>query len=167
MGRIVRVLAGVVLVLSLSGMGRPVEADLAVLSEDQMADVAGGFGLALPAAEAVGITLSLDHLYYRDDDGTDAASQGEYLSLCGVRINGAIRPGQTTGMLCGDFTSLVDGAPVAGIDLYLQDMTIRIDDFALDAMRIGSAPGGGLSFGAIGLQHLLMQVTGRVQIYPH
>lgn len=153
--------------LLLAGVGHPAQAELSVLSESEMSDLTGGLGLNIPAGQTVGLTLSMDQLYYHDTDGTDSASQGSYLSLCGVRMDGAIAAGSAVTMLFGDFASLLDGTLVTGINMVIDDMTIRIEQLDIDAIRVGDSLATGLSFGGIGIQNMVLQMSGKIQVYTH
>lgn len=155
------------LLLLMGAAGDPAAAQLSVLSEAQMAGVTGGFGVNIPAGQTVGLTLAMDRLYYYDADGTGDSSRGRYLSLCGIHLKGSITVGAAGTATFADFSSLFEGAGAAGIDMAIDDATIRIDRFDIDAIRIGDAPGAGPSFGAIGMRNLLLQVSGRIQIYAH
>jgi hypothetical protein len=146
----------------------PVSANLMPLAEDEMAGISGGFGFAIPAGETIGLKMAMGTLYYYDEDGVAPFFQGGYLSLCGVSMNGSITMGGAPVFVdTGSFRSIIDNSLVTGMSFLIDDMTIRIDNFSIDAIRIGSAPGTGLSFGAIGMQNFVMQVSGKIQIYAH
>ncbi|MBI5549941.1 MAG: hypothetical protein HY911_00435 [Desulfobacterales bacterium] len=145
-----------------------VSAEMTPLAEDEMAGISGGFGLAIPAGETVGLRMAIGTLYYFDEDGAAPFSQGGYLSLCGVHLNGSISTnGSPLSIDTGVFQSIVDNSMVSGMSYLIDDLTIRIDDFSIDAIRVGSAPGNGLSFGAIGMQDFVMQLSGTIQVYVH
>ncbi|RJQ83547.1 MAG: hypothetical protein C4519_06740 [Desulfobacteraceae bacterium] len=157
-----------VFMLAFSGAwGDPAEARLLSLTEDEMAHVTGQFGFSIPAGETVKLYLSMDTFYYHDDDGTGNSSQGGYLSLCGLHLDGSISVGSAAHVQYGPLRSFVDGSQVSGLSILIDDMTIRIDHFAIDAIRVGSAPGEGPSFGAIGMQNFVMHLSGKMQIYIH
>ena len=166
-GCMTRIAAILMLVLILCAAHAPVEAQMQMLAANEMADITGGFGFTIPAGETVGLVMSIDKLYYYDDDGTGGASQGAYLTLCGLKMDGSIAMGSAVSMGFGNFASLINGSQVTGIDIFLDDMTLKIDNFQIDAIRVGSEPGAGPSYGAIGMQNFTLQMSGKVQIYTH
>ncbi len=145
-----------------------VSAEMTPLAEDEMAGISGGFGFAIPAGETVGLRMSIGTLFYYDEDGVAPLDQGGYLSLCGLHMNGSITTGGSpVSVDTGVFPSIIDNTMVSGMSYLIDDLTIRIDDFSIDAIRVGSAPGNGLSFGAVGMQNFVMQISGKIQIYVH
>jgi hypothetical protein len=157
----------ILFIFCLAAIG-PASATLTPLAEDEMAAISGGFGLAIPAGQTLGLTMSAGTLFYYDSDGVGSSSQGAYLSLCGLHLNGSLSTGGVPLIVHpGAFRSLIDGTLVEGLNFLIDDLTIRIDDFSIDAIRVGSAPGTGLSYGAIGMQDFVMQISGQIQMYVH
>lgn len=157
-----------ILLVFLFATAAPAAAELTPMAEAELAGISGGLGLAIPAGETLGLRMSIGTLYYFDEDGAAPFSQGGYLSLCGIRMNGSITTnGSPVSIATGLFPSIIDNTMVSGISYFIDDMTIRIDDFSIDAIRIGTEPGTGPSFGAIGMQNFVMQLSGKIQLYVH
>jgi hypothetical protein len=43
-------------------------------------------------------------------------------------------------------------------------MTLQVDRFSIDAIRLGSAPGAGNSLGSIYMSNMVASITGKVQV---
>ncbi len=157
----------IVLILWSAAAG-PAAAELQPLADADMAGIDGGFGLLIPAGETLGLMMAVDSLYYLDEDGMAPSYQKAFLSICGLHMDGSIATGGLPiSVQPGHFKSLIDGSVVTGLNFLLDDMTIRIDHLTIDAIRVGGAPGQGLSFGAIGLQNFVMEISGNIQMYVH
>ena len=147
------------------------QARMTPLGDTQLEAVSGQSGIEL-FAQALGLEIEGDTLYYHDDDGVAAGDTGAYLSFCGIRYEGRVTYGSPLLIDQGRFTPIIgDGISgddsISGLNILIDDMTIRIDSMEIEAIRVGSAAGTGLSFGAIGMRGLEAQISGQVQIYYH
>jgi hypothetical protein len=144
----------------------PVQAELQALSDSELAGVSGQFGIGF-LADTLGLKMQGDTLYYYDSDGVAAGDKGAYLSFCGIDYQGSVTYGKPLRVEVGQFTPIIGGKPVSGLNIAIEDMTIAIDSLTIDAIRVGPTLGSGLSFGAFNLQGLIAHVEGMVQIYSH
>ena len=154
-------------VLVIAYMVFPAQAQLRPLDDLEMAEIKGQGHLAILANDPIGLNLSLQRLSFFDDDGVGPGSQGGYLSLCGVSMQGSMSWITPIDIVLGSFMSLLEPKQVNGMDITIDDLTIRIDHMAIDAIRVGIQPGSGLSFGSLEMENFLLQVSGHIQIYSH
>ncbi len=94
-----------------------------------------GQGGILIQGDKLGLDLSLDTLYYDDDDGGDGDSEGSYLSLCGVSLKGSMEWANPIDIVTENRG--LGNTEVTGISLTMTDLTVRIDSFQIDAIRVG------------------------------
>ncbi len=141
------------------------EAGLTALTEDQMSDVTGQGGIYIEADDLV-FDIDIETLYYYDDDGVGPGTTGGYLSLCDVALNGSIDFGSP---LTLDIVTRENeyGTEVTSIDLTMTDITIKVDSFTIDAIRLGPVPGTGPSLGSIGILNMVANISGTIRISAH
>jgi hypothetical protein len=148
-------------------MVAPAPARLRPLADLEMAGIKGQGHLAILANDPISLNLSLERLSYYDADGVGPGSQGAYLSLNGVNMQGSMSWITPVGIVFGPFSSMLEPTQVNGMDISIDDMAIRIDHLAIDAIRVGAQPGSGFSFGSLEIKNFLLQVSGHIQIYAH
>ncbi len=56
------------------------------------------------------------------------------------------------------------GIQVESVNMEIRDMTINIDSFKIDAIRLGQSPGEGTSLGSVGIYNMTGHVTGNVRL---
>lgn len=151
------------LVSALPGMA---QARMSPLNDTQLEAVSAQSGIEI-WAQALGLEIDGDTLYYHDDDGVTAGDTGAYLSFCGIHYEGRVTYGSPLVIEQGRFTPITGGDPVSGLNILIDDMTIEIESLEIEAIRVGSAVGTGLSFGAIGMRGLEAHISGHVQVYYH
>lgn len=141
-------------------------AQFQALSSDQLDKVTAQSGIVL-SADKLGIDMSADTIYYGDDDGVGGDSGAGYLSLCGVQLQGSVQWANPVQVDIGTMKDPFGGTEVTAVKIQLSDMTIDIDRFSIDAIRVGSAPGEGKSFGSFGILGMHTEISGNVQIWAH
>jgi hypothetical protein len=146
-----------VLLTAQSGLAR-----ITAMTDVEMKDVTAQAGITMTAVDQVDFASEIGTIYYGDTDGTDG--NAAYLSLTGVSFAGSVNfanPAdiriETGGMGGGS-------VEIAAIDITLNDMTLDIDHITIDAIRVGSAPGQGASFGSFGIYDMHTSISGNVRI---
>jgi len=137
-------------------------AKMSVLADDQLSEVVGQAGIAIDVNN-LGFDMSIGSLYWGDEDGLGGLTQGGYLSLTDVTLRGNIdflKP--MTIDIVSQQTQF--GTEVTSMNMHLSDMSIDIDEFTIDAIRLGSEPGTGPSLGSFGIYGMHVDITGDVQI---
>jgi hypothetical protein len=140
-------------------------AGMTPLSEEQLHNVVGQAGISLQI-DKLNWNMAIDTLSYGDSDGLGPGTNttAGYLSLCGIVFKGAA---QFTDPLKVDVVTTGDGTGnigLTGLDITMTGMTVQVDRFSIDAIRLGSAPGAGNSLGSIYMSNMVASITGKVQV---
>jgi hypothetical protein len=159
-------LFAVLAIIGLMLMARPGSARMSALTETQMSEISGQGGIRIQG-DTLGLDVALDTLYYGDDDGVGGNSAGGYLSLCGVSLKGSLYWADPIAIDIVTENRGPGNTEVTGVSLTLTDMTVTIDSFQIDAIRVGPQPGTGKSFGSIGIKNMTCTISGNVKIFAH
>jgi hypothetical protein len=137
-------------------------AKMSSLTDDQLGDVVGQAGIAVDVNN-LDINMTMDTLYWGDNDGLGGTTQGGFLSLCDVTLIGNIDFLEP--MTMDSVTQQTQyGTEVTSLNIHLSDMSIDIDEFTIDAIRLGPEPGMGPSLGSFGIYNMHADITGDVSI---
>lgn len=137
-------------------------AEMASLSEDQLNGVVGQAGVSIQI-DRLNWDLSIETLAYGDEDGLGPGTNtaAGYFSLCGIEFEGAA---QFTDPLKVDVSTSENGTRVKSLNMTMTGMTLQVDRFSIDAIRLGSKPGTGESLGSIYMSNMVASITGNVRI---
>jgi len=140
-------------------------AGMVPISEEQLNDVVGQAGFSLQT-DKLNWDMKIETLSYGDSDGLGPGTNttAGYFSLCGIVFKGAA---QFTTPLKVDMTTTGNGSGQIGLtslNLTMTGMTLQVDRFSIDAIRLGSTPGTGGSLGSIYMSNLTASITGNVQV---
>jgi hypothetical protein len=140
-------------------------AGMTPLSEEQMNNVVGQAGISFQI-DKLNWNITIDTLSYGDSDGLGPGTNttAGYLSLCGIVFKGAA---QFTDPLTVDVVTTGNGTGQVGLtslNVTMTGMTLQVDRFSIDAIRLGSQPGTGDSLGSIYMSNMVASITGKVQI---
>jgi len=154
-----------VLVIGLMMIPQLGTARMAPLSEEQLNDVVGQAGFSIQV-ENLNWHMTIGTLAYGDTDGLGpgTGTTAGYISLCGVAFNGDAK---FTSPLTLDVVTAGNGSGRVGLkslNMTMTGMTMQVDRFSIDAIRLGSQPGTGNSLGSIYLSNMMVNMTGKVQV---
>ena len=137
-------------------------AEMASLSEDQLNGVVGQAGMSFQI-DRLNWNMSIETLAYGDEDGMGPGTNttAGYFSLCGIEFVGAA---QFTDPLKLDISTTGNGTGVKSLNMTMTGMTLQVDRFSIDAIRLGSKPGTGESLGSIYMSNMVASITGNVRI---
>ena len=137
-------------------------AEMASLSEDQLNGVTGQAGVSIQI-DRLNWDLSIETLAYGDEDGLGPGTNttAGYFSLCGIEFVGAA---QFTDPMKLDISTSGDGTRVKSLNMTMTGMTLQVDRFTIEAIRLGSKPGTGESLGSIYMSNMVASITGNVRI---
>jgi len=140
-------------------------AGMTPLSEEQLSNVVGQAGISIQI-DKLNWNITLDTLSYGDADGLGPGTNttAGYLSLCGIVFKGAA---QFTDPLTVDVVTTGNGTGQVGLtslNVTMTGMTLQVDRFSIDAIRLGSQPGTGDSLGSIYMSNMVASITGKVQM---
>ena len=130
-----------------------------VISDKHMSSISGQAGIQILFYNA-GIKMDADNLYYGDEDGVNDQKPA-YLSLCNVGLEGEIyssTPLKIDFGVAGDLFN--PSKKIEDVMIQLQDMTLHINNFRIDAIKVGSEVGKGRSFGSYGTGNMHIEITG-------
>lgn len=136
-------------------------ADLEALSEDEMGSISAQSGIAVHA-EDVDLDMSADTIAL----GNPAEDESSvFFSLTGVEMEGSIdmkNPLEiTTTTGPNEFTD----EPVTSVNIRMDGVVMKTDRFEVDAMRVGSEPGKGPSFGSLYIKGMHNEISGDISIW--
>ena len=140
-------------------------AGMTPLSEEQMNNVVGQAGISFQI-DKLNWNITIDTLSYGDSDGLGPGTNttAGYFSLCGIVFIGAA---QFTDPLKVDIVTTGNGTGhigLTGLNITMTGITVQVDRFSIDAIRLGSQPGTGDSLGSIYMSNMVASITGKVQI---
>ena len=137
-------------------------AEMASLSEEQLNGVIGQAGMSF-LFFMLNWGMTIETLAYGDEDGLGPGTNttAGYFSLCGIEFVGAA---QFTDPLKLDISTTGDGTRVKSLNMTMTGMTLQVDRFSIDAIRLGSKPGTGESLGSIYMSNMVASITGNVRI---
>lgn len=143
-----------------------VGAEVSSLTDQQMSEMTGQKGISVDARQ-FNFSGSLGTLYFGDNDSAQSAGHGAFLSLCGLSYQGFF---QADAPLKVDLDMEADPygrTRVTGVNLTLSDFVLKLDSFTIDAVRVGTEPGTGASFGSFGIINMETRMQGDVRIGIH
>lgn len=137
------------------------QARMVPMNDQSLHETIGQAGIAVAFRE-LGFDLDADTIYYRDGDGLGAGTgtTAGYLSLCGVDLKGSAtfaKPMRVEVMVEKDAKGRTE---VKGLQMSMTEMTLKVDRFYVDAIRLGSSAGTGGSLGSLGIDNMTLRMTG-------
>ncbi len=141
----------------------PVMAQIVPISDEALGSVTGQAGIAISTSH-LGFDIKADTIYYKDGDGIGPGTTAGYLSLTGVALKGTVDFGTPMTM---DIVTSRDSngfTEIKSVLMKISDMTLKIDSFYIDAIRLGSAAGKGASLGSFGIENMVVKMTGGITI---
>lgn len=140
-------------------------AGMTPISEEQLGDVIGQAGLSFQV-DNLNWDMTIDTLSYGDQDGLGpgTGTTAGYFSLCGIVFKGGA---QFTTPLMVDIVTAGNGSGNVGLtslNMTMTGMTLQVDRFSIDAIRLGSTPGTGNSLGSIYMSNMVANITGNIQV---
>jgi len=137
----------------------------AVMSDEQLNEVVGQAGVSFQI-ERLNWNMTIDTLAYGDEDGLGPGTNttAGYFSLCGIAFEGSAQftdPMKLDISTTGNKTGQIG---LKSLNMTMTGMTLRVDRFSIDAIRLGSQPGTGESLGSIYMSNMVASITGKVQI---
>ena len=145
----------------------PAAADLTPLTDTEMQTVHARSGIIL-STDGIGFDMNVDTVYYRDDDGSGAPGEkAGYLSLCGVEMQGGVDFHNPVKVSVTTGPNPFSEVPVTSVNIELDGVTLDMDRYSVDAIRVGDAPSTGPSFGAVTVENMRTEISGKISIWAH
>jgi hypothetical protein len=142
-------------------------AQMEALSDADMNEITAQAGISLAFNDTLGIDLSMDTLYYGDEDGVNGVGSAGYISLTGINMQGSIAFHNPMTIDVATQAEANGMTRMTAVNLKMDGMTVKIDKLDIDAIRLGSAPGTGNSLGSIGIRNMVANMTGSISISAH
>lgn len=155
-------LAAIIFVLTLA-VASMVQAKQLPMDDDALSEITGQAGIAVSASD-LGFDMTAQSIYYRDADGIGPGTSAGFLSLCGVKLKGSADFASPTTVEVATVKEAGGFTRVSGVEMKIPEMTLKIDSFYIDAIRLGSAPGQGGSLGSFGINNMIVHMTGGITI---
>lgn len=156
-----------IFLLGLMLFPQPGSARMEALNEDALSEVTGQGGFSGIISDQLGLDLSIDTLYWGDEDGLGGETQGGYLSFCDIIMQGFVEFGSPVTMDIETSNNGPGATEIHSLNIAMNDMTVHIDEFRVGAIRLGSEPGTGNSFGSFGISDMTVNMTGNIKISMH
>jgi len=141
-------------------------ARMSALTDCEMAKVTGQAGISIEA-DRLDLDISIDTIYYGDGDGLGDNSEAGYLSFYDISLRGSVGWKSPLKIDIGTTSNGQGNTEITALNLKMSDMTVTLDHFTIDAIRLGPEPGVGNSLGCIGIYGLEANITGDIQITAH
>ncbi|GFO56391.1 hypothetical protein GMSM_33980 [Geomonas sp. Red276] len=154
--------AGTLFLLTVAA-GSAVQAKPLPIDDHALGEITGQSGIAISASN-LGFDMTAGTIYYRDADGIGPGSSAGFLSLCGVKLKGSADFASPLTIEVATVKDPNGVTRVAGLEMKISDMTLKIDTFYIDTIRLGSAPGIGGSLGSFGINNMTVHMTGGITI---
>lgn len=140
----------------------PCFARLQPLTDEALARVAGQGNISI-STDHFAFDMKAANIFYGDQDGAGPGTGPGYISLTDVSLKGSVAFGTPMRL---DIVTKTDpkGIQLTSLLFTISDMTLKIDSFYIDAIRLGSAPGKGASLGSFGIENMTVRMTGNFTI---
>jgi len=148
----------VALLTSVQAMARIVP-----ISDEAMGSITGQAGIVISTSN-LGFDVKADTIYSKDGDGIGPGTTAGFLSLTGVALKGSVDFATPMTMEVVTGKDLNGFTEIKSVLMKISDMTLKIDSFYIDAIRLGSAPGKGASLGSFGIENMVVKMTGGITI---
>ncbi|GFO56393.1 hypothetical protein GMSM_34000 [Geomonas sp. Red276] len=138
-------------------------AQIRPVQDAELEKIYGQSGITI-SASTIGFDITDEVMYYKGPAGIGGNTTAGVLSLCGLHLQGSATFGSP---LTVDVVTNRDAAglvQVNGVSVRLTDMTLQIDSFTIDSIRLGPAPGVGGELGSFGITNLTARMTGSITI---
>lgn len=141
----------------------PAIAQVTRMNDDALGNVTGQAGIAISTSH-LNFDIKADAIYYKDSDGIGPGTAAGFLSFTDVRLKGSVdfATPMTIDVVAGKgkngFTE------ISSVQMKISDMTLKIDSFYIDAIRLGSEAGKGNSLGSFGIDNMTVKMTGGITI---
>lgn len=141
----------------------PAAARVTQLSDDALGSVTGQAGIAISTSH-LNFDIKADAIYYKDSDGIGPGTTAGFLSFTDVILKGSVD--FATPMTIDVVTSKDKNGftEINSVQMKISDMTLKIDTFYIDAIRLGSEAGKGNSLGSFGINNMTVKMTGGINI---
>jgi hypothetical protein len=135
---------------------------MTALTETGMREATAQAGIAITAADQIGLSMEIGSIVYGDSDGTDGTAG--YLSMNDISFQGVIALNEPVSISVSTEKDLFSHNMVTGINISLNGATIDVDHFDIGSITVGSEPGQGNSFGSLSIRDYHAQISGNVRI---
>ena len=142
--------------------GATAHAKILPMGDEALAEVTGQAGISISVSQ-LGFDIKADTIYFKDD-GIGPGTSAGFLSLCGVLLKGSANFATPMTINVAADMDPSGATRVTGVAMKISDMTLKIDNFYIDAIRLGSAPGIGGSLGSFGISNMIVKMTGGITI---
>ena len=152
-------IAAISMLAGTAGLGH---AQLRALSPQELGQVNAKSGMRL-LPEQMSIDRSAGNIYFVDEDGI-GQNKPAFLSLDNVLLKGTLAWSGANPAQIVDILLTPDSWGLSGFSYVINQMDLYIDTLRVDAIRVGPAPSGGPSFGAIGISDMDLHLEGDIRI---
>ena len=143
----------------------PGQATMKKLSDGQLENITAQAGISITATDHLDLDLSMEHISFGDDDGTDGTRA--FLSFNDITMNGSVLLDNPVTVDVTKETLVDEGIAVTGVNLEIDGATIVMDKFRVGSITVGDTPGSGRSFGSIEISDYRAKISGKVRITTH
>jgi hypothetical protein len=140
-------------------------AGMVPLSEAQLSDVIGQSGVSIKI-DNLNFDETIETLAYGDTDGLGPGTNttAGWISLCGVVLKGSANfPSPLTVDVVTTRNSN-GSVGLTSLNMTMTAMNLKVDQFSIDAIRLGSQPGIGGSLGSLYMSNMVANITGNIKI---
>lgn len=136
-------------------------ADLKSLNEAEMESISGQAGIAIHT-EDVEFDTTADVIAL----GNPAEDKSSvFMSLSGVEMKGSVHMKNPLEITTTTGPNAYTDKPVTSVNIRMDGVVMKTDRFTVDAIRVGSEPGKGPSFGSLYIKGMHTEISGNVSIW--
>lgn len=161
MKRIFQITIAIIIATLLNVM--PAMARVAQMNDEALGSVTAQTGISISTSH-LGFDIKADTIYYKDSDGIGPGTTAGFISFTNVSLKGSVdfATPMTIDLVTGkDKNGFTE---ITSVLMKISDMTLKIDSFYIDAIRLGSAAGKGASLGSFGIDNMVVKMTGGITI---
>ena len=138
-----------------------VKAELVPLNDEEMESITAQAGIAVYTdgidMDFLADTVALGNLVPNSDS--------IYLALCNVEMKGRFWMREPLRISINTGPNAFTDKPVTSLDIRMNGVVFQMDRFVVDAIRVGSIPGEGPSFGSLYIGGMHTEISGNISIW--
>ena len=136
-------------------------AGMVPLTANEMEAVSAQSGIAIHT-DGIEYDMRADYIAL-GDPSPDGSSV--FMSLCGVEMKGSVWMRNPLEITTTTGPNAFSDTPVTSVNIRMDGVVMEMERFSVDAIRVGSEPGAGPSFGSLYMKGGRTEISGNISIW--